>query len=186
MLRPRLATTTSLALAALLTVNVIADLGLAQLMAGRNLPLGLVSALVLTVLIYMGVSISAASVVPWQELAEAHAPLVEVVARAAPWFPAWMFIAITIFAVANTGLINYVTASRLLYGMARDGQLPRVLGKVHPARRTPHVAVALIFRADRAPDPVGGHFAAGFGYGAPPPPGVLGRKQCACHPEAQT
>ena len=111
----------------------------------RNLPLGLVSALVLTVLIYMGVSISAASVVPWQELAEAHAPLVEVVARAAPWFPAWMFIAITIFAVANTGLINYVTASRLLYGMARDGQLPRVLGKVHPVRRTPHVAVALIF-----------------------------------------
>ena len=135
----------------------------------RNLPLGLVSALVLTVLIYMGVSISAASVVPWQELAEAKAPLVEVVARAAPWFPAWMFIAITIFAVANTGLINFVTASRLLYGMARDGQLPRVLGKVHPARRT-----------------VGGHFAAGFGYGAPPPPGVLGRKQCACHPEAQT
>ena len=111
----------------------------------RNLPLGLVSALVLTVLIYMGVSISAASVVPWQELAEAKAPLVEVVARAAPWFPAWMFIAITIFAVANTGLINYVTASRLLYGMARDGQLPRVLGKVHPVRRTPHVAVALIF-----------------------------------------
>ena len=36
----------------------------------------------------MGVSISAASVVPWQELAEANAPLVEVVARAAPWFPA--------------------------------------------------------------------------------------------------
>jgi amino acid transporter len=111
----------------------------------RNMPLGLVSALVLTVLIYMGVSISAASVVPWQELAEANAPLVEVVARAAPWFPAWMFIAITIFAVANTGLINYVTASRLLYGMARDGQLPRALCKIHPARRTPHVAVALIF-----------------------------------------
>ena len=37
-LRPRLATTTILALAALLTVNVIADLGLAQLMAaGRML-----------------------------------------------------------------------------------------------------------------------------------------------------
>ena len=36
-LRPRLATTTILALAALLTVNVVADLGLAQLMAaGRG------------------------------------------------------------------------------------------------------------------------------------------------------
>ena len=111
----------------------------------RNLPLGLVMALVLTVVIYMSVAISAVSVVPWQELAEAKAPLAEVVARAAPWFPAWVFIVITVFAVANTGLINYITASRLLYGMARDGHLPPVLSRVHPVRRTPHVAIWLIF-----------------------------------------
>ena len=111
----------------------------------RNLPLGLIMALLLTVVIYMSVAISAVSVVPWQELAEANAPLAEVVARAAPWFPAWVFIVITVFAVANTGLINYVTASRLLYGMARDGHLPPVLSKVHPVRRTPHIAIALIF-----------------------------------------
>ena len=111
----------------------------------RDLPLGLVMALGLTVIIYMGVSISAVSVVPWQELAEANAPLAEVMARAAPWFPAGLFIAITIFAVANTGLINYVTASRLLYGMARDRHLPRALSRIHPVRRTPSVAIGLIF-----------------------------------------
>lgn len=111
----------------------------------RDLPLGLVMALVLTVIIYMSVAISAVSVVPWQELAEANAPLAEVMERAAPWFPAWTFIGITIFAVANTGLINYVTASRLLYGMSRDGHLPRVLSTIHPQRRTPHVAIVLIF-----------------------------------------
>jgi len=111
----------------------------------RNLPLGLVGALLLTVVIYMSVAISAVSVVPWQELAEANAPLAEVVERAAPWFPAWVFIVITVFAVANTGLINYITTSRLLYGMSRDGHLPPVLSKVHPERRTPHVAIVLIF-----------------------------------------
>ena len=111
----------------------------------RDLPLGLVMALGLTVIIYIGVSISAVSVVPWQELAEANAPLAEVMARAAPWFPAGLFIAITIFAVANTGLINYVTASRLLYGMARDRHLPRALSRIHPVRRTPSVAIGLIF-----------------------------------------
>ena len=111
----------------------------------RDLPFGLVMALVLTVIIYMSVAITAVSVVPWQELAEANAPLAEVMARAAPWFPAWVFIAITIFAVANTGLINYVTASRLLYGMARDRHLPRALSIIHPVRRTPHVAIGLIF-----------------------------------------
>ena len=111
----------------------------------RDLPLGLVMALVVTVIIYMSVAISAVSVVPWQELAEANAPLAVVMERAAPWFPAWTFIGITIFAVANTGLINYVTASRLLYGMSRDGHLPRVLSTIHPQRRTPHVAIVLIF-----------------------------------------
>ena len=111
----------------------------------RNLPLGLIMALLLTVVIYMCGAISAVSVVPWQELAEANAPLAEVVARAAPWFPAWIFIVITVFAVANTGLINYITTSRLLYGMARDGHLPPVLSGVHPVRRTPHVAIVLIF-----------------------------------------
>ncbi len=111
----------------------------------RDMPLGLVMALCLTVIIYMSVAISAVSVMPWQELAEANAPLAEVVARAAPWFPAWVFIAITVFAVANTGLINYVTASRLLFGMARDGHLPPQLSRVHPERRTPHFAIGLIF-----------------------------------------
>nr|QQZ49703.1 APC family permease [Phenylobacterium glaciei] len=47
-------------------------------------------------------------------------------------------------AVANSALINYVTASRLLYGMARDGRLPSRLAQVHPDRRTPHIAIALI------------------------------------------
>jgi amino acid transporter len=110
----------------------------------RTLPLGLLLALGVTAILYIGVAITAVSVVPWRELAQANAPLAEVMARAAPWFPAWAFLVLTIFAVGNTGLINYITASRLLYGMARDNRLPKSLAKVHPERRTPHVAVALI------------------------------------------
>jgi amino acid transporter len=110
----------------------------------RTLPIGLITALGLTAILYVGVAITAVSVVPWRELAQAGAPLAEVMSRAAPWFPGWAFIALTIFAVGNTGLINFITASRLLYGMARDKRLPKSLAKVHPKRRTPHVAVALI------------------------------------------
>jgi len=108
------------------------------------LPLGLIMALCLTAVLYVGVAITAVSVVPWRELSQAGAPLAEVMSRAAPWFPAWAFIALTIFAVGNTGLINFITASRLLYGMARDKRLPKSLAKVHPERRTPHVAIAVI------------------------------------------
>ena len=45
------------------------------------------------------------------------------------------------FAVANSALINMLMASRLVYGMSRERVLPAVLGKVHPTRRTPYIAI---------------------------------------------
>lgn len=110
----------------------------------RTIPTALIGAMVIASLIYIAVSITAVSVVPWRELAEAPGPLRLVIERAAPWFPAVAFTIITIAAVANTALVNYVMGSRLLYGMARQGLLPSSLGKVHGARQTPHVAVGVL------------------------------------------
>ena len=111
----------------------------------RTVPLGLILAMAAAALIYIAVAVTAVSVVPWAELAEAPGPITAVVERAAPSIPPVVFIAITLFAVANTALVNYVTASRLIYGMACQGLLPKRLGSVHAARRTPHVAVAALF-----------------------------------------
>lgn len=111
----------------------------------RTIPLGLILAMGLAAILYMAVAITAVSVVPWAELAEAPGPITEVVRRAAPVIPPIVFTAITLFAVANTALVNYVTASRLIYGMARQGLLPSRLGVVHAGRRTPHIAIALLF-----------------------------------------
>ncbi|UEM21195.1 APC family permease [Skermanella mucosa] len=110
----------------------------------KVLPWGIMLAMVAATLIYIAVSITAVSVVPWQELSGAAGPLTEVVRRAAPWFPPVAFLGITVFAVTNTALLNYVTASRLAYGMARQGLLPDVLRRVHRTRRTPHVAVLVL------------------------------------------
>jgi amino acid transporter len=41
--------------------------------------------------------------------------------------------------------VNYVTSSRLLYGMGRQGLLPAFFGKVHDDRRTPHLAIIVLF-----------------------------------------
>ncbi len=110
----------------------------------RNLPLGLMIAMAAATIIYMAVAITAVSVVPWRELAAAPGPLAEVMKRAAPWFPQIGFVAITIFAVANTALLNYVMGSRLAYGMARQGLLPSPLARIHSTRHTPHVAVGVL------------------------------------------
>jgi basic amino acid/polyamine antiporter, APA family len=65
--------------------------------------------------------------------------------KAAPWLPPIVYTAITLFAVANTALVNCVTASRLAYGMSHQRLLPAWLGRVHATQRTPHLAILALF-----------------------------------------
>ena len=111
----------------------------------RTIPLGLVLAMSMAAVLYIAIAVTAVSVVPWAELAAAPGPITEVVRRAAPLIPPIVFTGITLFAVANTALVNYVTASRLIYGMAHQGLLPLRLGEVHEERRTPHFAILALF-----------------------------------------
>jgi APA family basic amino acid/polyamine antiporter len=104
-------------------------------------PKVLLVGLVFTALIYVLVSISAITLVPPEQLGEGETPLLKVVQAGAPNFPVWIFGFITMFAVANTALINMLMASRLVYGMSRERVLPAVLGKVHRTRRTPYSAI---------------------------------------------
>jgi len=93
--------------------------------------------------IYVLVSIAAVAIVPVGELADSSVPpLLRVVQAGAPGLPVdTIYPFITMFAVANSALINMLMASRLLYGMAREEVLPRGLGRVHPRRRTPWVSI---------------------------------------------
>jgi len=45
------------------------------------------------------------------------------------------------FAVANSALINMMMASRLLYGMSKQGVLPGFLSRVHRTRQTPWASI---------------------------------------------
>ena len=108
-----------------------------------TIPIGLIGAMLIASVVYMAVAITAVSVgLPNDQLV--NQGLRGVVAKAAPWFSPNLFSVITIFAVANTALLNYVMGSRLVYGMARQSLLPKVLGKVHAKRQTPHVAVFVL------------------------------------------
>jgi amino acid transporter len=110
----------------------------------RVIPLALIGAVTISSVIYMLICLIAVSVVPAAELAKSNQPLVDVVAVAAPWFPRSMFGVIALFAVANTALLNFVMASRLLYGMSQQGLFPRPFSAVHKQRRTPHRSVLLV------------------------------------------
>ena len=106
-----------------------------------NFPKVLLAGLFITGTIYVLVSISSITLVSPAELGEGEAPLLKVVQAGAPNFPVAIFGFITMFAVANSALINMLMASRLVYGMSRERVLPAVLGKVDAKRRTPTIAI---------------------------------------------
>ena len=108
----------------------------------RNFPKMMLIGLCVTGVIYVLVSVTAVALVPLDELSEGATPLLKVVEAGAPGLALdAVFPFIAMFAVANSALINMLMASRLLYGMAREEVLPPVLGRVHPARRTPWVSI---------------------------------------------
>jgi basic amino acid/polyamine antiporter, APA family len=108
----------------------------------RIFPKVMLSGLAITAVVYVLISIAAVAIVPVGVLAESETPLVDVVQAAAPDFPIGELLPwISMFAVANTALINMMMASRLLYGMSKQGVLPGFLSYVHPGRRTPVGAI---------------------------------------------
>jgi amino acid transporter len=110
----------------------------------RDFPRMMLTGLGITGLIYVLVSICAVALVPVGDLVDTTkgSALTQVVRAGAPGLPFdRIFPFIGMFAVANSALINMLMASRLLYGLARQGVLPHALGRVHPVRRTPWVSI---------------------------------------------
>ncbi|MBN9795940.1 APC family permease [Pseudonocardia alni] len=108
----------------------------------RIFPRIMITGLTITGVIYVLVAICAVALVPVGPLAASETPLVEVVRAGAPGIPADLVLPfISMFAVANSALINMLMASRLLYGMANQAVLPKPLARVHPFRRTPWVSI---------------------------------------------
>lgn len=112
----------------------------------RTMPWGIILAVGCATVIYVLVSLAVVSVVPYARLGDAAygPPMTQVTKEAAPWVPPHVYTGITLFAVANTALINFIMGSRIVYGMARQGLLPGFLGAVHRTRHTPHRAILVL------------------------------------------
>ncbi|GAP98350.1 APC family permease [Leptolyngbya sp. NIES-2104] len=104
----------------------------------RNVPRAIVLALSIAGVVYILVSWLSVQVLDPVTLAASKAPLLDVVRRAQPAIPPITFTIIAAFAVLNTALLNFVTASRLIYGMSREGLLPAWFSRLHPERSTPY------------------------------------------------
>lgn len=108
----------------------------------RNLPLGILIALLVSTVVYLAVSVAALLSVPVEALKTSDAPLAMVYTAATGKAPLVISV-IGLFAVVNGALIQIIMASRVFYGMAARGWLPGWIGRVNAVTRTPVVATAL-------------------------------------------
>ena len=102
----------------------------------RNMPRAILWCVLVSTLLYCGVTLVSVRVLSPSELAQSDAPLASVYSQATGDAP-WVITLISIFAVVNGALIQLIMASRLFYGMARRQWLPGILAMVHPVTRTP-------------------------------------------------
>jgi amino acid transporter len=110
----------------------------------RVFPTALFTGLAVALGIYILVTLVAGMAVPTDTLAGSDGPLLEVVQLGPLAMNTKVFSAIALFALANGALINMIMASRLIYGMAQQGIVPRQMGRVHGERRTPWIAVIFV------------------------------------------
>ncbi|MBI4756539.1 MAG: APC family permease [Betaproteobacteria bacterium] len=109
----------------------------------RNVPRAILLALAVAAVLYLSVSATAVLVLPVADLAGSAAPLALMFERTAGRAPVLISI-IGMFAVTNGALVQIIKAARVLYGMSREGWVHPRLGHVHPRRRTPLFATALV------------------------------------------
>jgi amino acid transporter len=108
----------------------------------RTLPIAIAITLIVSTALYILVVWVAIQSVPRAELAASTAPLSLVFERLTGASPALISL-IAIFATVNGVIVQNLLASRVIYGMARQGTLPAVLGEVNATTHTPLVATAL-------------------------------------------
>lgn len=110
----------------------------------RAYPRALFGAIGTAAVVYILIAIGAVIVLPPTDLAESTGPLLDVVAASGAGVPPWLFSLIALVAIANGALLFMVMASRVGFGLAESGLLPRVFARVLPNRRTPWVSIVVV------------------------------------------
>lgn len=124
----------------------VANLSEETIKPKQTIPKALLLSAVITSVMYVLVAIAAVSLATPEKLASSDSPLTLAVGSVAPWMGVALGIA-ALFATSSTALISLVSISRMLYGMARGGSMPKILSKTFKVRQTPWVAALALFAA---------------------------------------
>lgn len=109
---------------------------------GRNIPLGLILSLALSVVFFILVSFTLTAIVPYQELNVPDA-LAFALYKVNEPFAANIIALGAVITITTVMLVMGLGFTRILFALARDGLLPKSLSEVHPKYDTPFKATLL-------------------------------------------
>ncbi len=109
----------------------------------RTIPLGLILAISVCIVLYILVALCSVSILGWQKLSHSAAPFADIASATLGQNASSIISVIALFATSNSALLMLLASSRIIYGMAESGSLPKMLARVHPVTRTPWVAILL-------------------------------------------
>lgn len=110
----------------------------------KDVPRALLLSTVVTSVIYLFVVWTVLAAADPQTLAGSESPLTAAGTRIAPWLGTTLAVT-ALFATASTALIALISISRLIFGMAREGDMPALLARTTAVRKTPWAAALLLF-----------------------------------------
>ena len=109
----------------------------------KVIPTALLAALGISTLLYVAVAVAAVSVIGAEALADSSRPLADVMAHVLGGRAESLVAGIALITTMNTSLLALTAASRLTYGMADTGALPRSVATLTRHTRVPVVAIVI-------------------------------------------
>lgn len=105
-------------------------------------PRAIAITVLVTLIVYTAVSWVAVATMPIQQLSASTAPLSDIFIRLTGW-PTLAIDGLAVIAVLNGALVQIIMASRVLYGLGRQGSLPAVFASVSRRTHTPVFATGI-------------------------------------------
>jgi APA family basic amino acid/polyamine antiporter len=108
----------------------------------RDVPIGILGSLIICTVLYVVVGFILTGIVPYDKLNVPDPIAVGIDAAGVGWLSPFIKLGI-IFGLTSVITVMLLAQPRIFRAMAHDGLLPAVAARIHPDRRTPHVATIL-------------------------------------------
>ena len=105
----------------------------------RDMPIGIIAALIICMLLYVGVAVVLTGIVPYTQIDPA-APVSSALKQLGlGWLEFWVTVGALVGMISSL-MVYQLGQARIWFAMSRDGLLPRAFSRVHPRFQTPHIS----------------------------------------------